>query len=121
MADEKDAQQVEASSSEDSIKVICRFRPLNDTEEKTGSKFIIKFPSGSDDQCVSIAVNQKINIQVRVFHGIFNNYIESYLSWRPVNITEGLGSYIYRQATLGHIGCGVIHHRSSLKSPLSLC
>ena len=65
MADEKDAQQVEASSSEDSIKVICRFRPLNDTEEKTGSKFIIKFPSGSDDQCVSIAVNQKINIQVK--------------------------------------------------------
>ena len=62
MADEKDAQQVEASSSEDSIKVICRFRPLNDTEEKTGSKFIIKFPSGSDDQCVSIAVNQKKSI-----------------------------------------------------------
>merc|ERR1719244_207703 len=39
---------------EDSIRVICRFRPLNDTEEKTGSKFIVKFPSGTDDQCVSI-------------------------------------------------------------------
>jgi len=51
MADEKEAQ----AAAEDSIKVICRFRPLNDTEEKTGSKFIIKFPSGSDDQCVSIA------------------------------------------------------------------
>ena len=56
MADEKEAQAA-ADSKEDSIKVICRFRPLNDTEEKTGSKFIIKFPSGSDDQCVSIAVN----------------------------------------------------------------
>lgn len=41
-------------ANEDSIKVVCRFRPLNDTEEKTGSKFIIKFPSGTDDQCVSI-------------------------------------------------------------------
>jgi kinesin family protein 5 len=50
MAEEKDA-----APSEDSIKVICRFRPLNDTEEKTGSKFIVKFPSGTDDQCVSIA------------------------------------------------------------------
>ena len=56
MTDEKEAQ-AQDNSSEDSIKVICRFRPLNDTEEKTGSKFIIKFPSGSDDQCVSISVS----------------------------------------------------------------
>ncbi|CAB4057558.1 KIF5 [Lepeophtheirus salmonis] len=41
--------------TEDSIRVVCRFRPLNDTEEKTGSKFIIKFPGGGDDQCVSIS------------------------------------------------------------------
>ena len=53
MSEEKDAV---AQANEDSIKVICRFRPLNDTEEKTGSKCIIKFPSGSDDQCVSIGV-----------------------------------------------------------------
>jgi len=52
MSEEKDAKDKEAN--EDSIRVICRFRPLNDTEEKTGSKFIMKFPSGSDDQCVSI-------------------------------------------------------------------
>ena len=58
MAEDKDkeATQAEKDSKEDSIKVICRFRPLNDTEEKTGSKFIIKFPSGSDDQCVSLSV-----------------------------------------------------------------
>ena len=53
MSEEKDAV---GQANEDSIKVICRFRPLNDTEEKTGSKVIIKFPSGSDDQCVSIGV-----------------------------------------------------------------
>ena len=59
MSDEKDNSQAPQAepSQEDSIKVICRFRPLNDTEEKTGSKFIIKFPSGSDDQCVSIGVS----------------------------------------------------------------
>ena len=65
MADEKDKDAQAAESKEDSIKVICRFRPLNDTEEKTGSKFIIKFPSGSDDQCVSIAVSS--------LHGLLNN------------------------------------------------
>ncbi len=60
MSEEKDNSQGQAGaepSKEDSIKVICRFRPLNDTEEKTGSKIIIKFPSGSDDQCVSIGVS----------------------------------------------------------------
>jgi len=54
MAEEKDAKDETKGANEDSIRVICRFRPLNDTEEKTGSKFIMKFPSGSDDQCVSI-------------------------------------------------------------------
>ena len=60
MSEEKDNSQAQGGaepSKEDSIKVICRFRPLNDTEEKTGSKIIIKFPSGSDDQCVSIGVS----------------------------------------------------------------
>ena len=58
MADDRDSQAQAAAdaATEDSIKVVCRFRPLNDTEEKTGSKFIIKFPSGSDDQCVSLSV-----------------------------------------------------------------
>ena len=35
--------------------ILPRFRPLNDTEERTGSKVIVKFPSGSDEQCVSIS------------------------------------------------------------------
>ncbi|XP_068629330.1 kinesin heavy chain [Battus philenor] len=41
-------------AAEDSIRVVCRFRPLNDSEEKAGSKFIVKFPSGPDDNCISI-------------------------------------------------------------------
>lgn len=40
--------------TEDNIRVVCRFRPLNDSEEKAGSKFVIKFP---DDQCASVAVS----------------------------------------------------------------
>lgn len=44
-------------AAEDSIKVVCRFRPLNDSEEKAGSKFVVKFPSGTDDNCISIAVS----------------------------------------------------------------
>jgi len=54
MSEDKDIKDETKGANEDSIRVICRFRPLNDTEEKTGSKFIMKFPSGSDDQCVSL-------------------------------------------------------------------
>lgn len=43
--------------AEDSIKVVCRFRPLNDSEEKAGSRFVVKFPSGGDDNCISIGVS----------------------------------------------------------------
>jgi hypothetical protein len=42
--------------AEDSIKVVCRFRPLNDSEEKAGSKFVVKFPSGSEENCIAIGV-----------------------------------------------------------------
>uniref|UniRef100_A0A0A9X3R0 Kinesin-like protein n=3 Tax=Lygus hesperus TaxID=30085 RepID=A0A0A9X3R0_LYGHE len=41
-------------AAEDSIRVVCRFRPLNDSEEKAGSKFIVKFPSGGEENCISI-------------------------------------------------------------------
>ena len=40
-------------ANEDNIRVVCRFRPLNNSEEKTGSKFVVKFP---DDQCASVSV-----------------------------------------------------------------
>lgn len=53
------SEEKEVVPSEDNIRVICRFRPLNDSEEKAGSKFIVKFPPGSDDQCVSIAVSHR--------------------------------------------------------------
>ena len=43
--------------SEDNIRVVCRFRPLNDSEERAGSKFVVKFPQGADEQCVSIGVS----------------------------------------------------------------
>jgi len=42
--------------AEDSIKVVCRFRPLNDSEEKAGSKFVVKFPNNVEENCISIAV-----------------------------------------------------------------
>ena len=47
------------SANEDSIQVVARFRPLNDSEEKAGSRFIVSFPQskGQDDQFVSIAVS----------------------------------------------------------------
>ncbi|XP_064543756.1 kinesin heavy chain [Drosophila montana] len=41
--------------AEDSIKVVCRFRPLNDSEERAGSKFVVKFPNNAEENCISIA------------------------------------------------------------------
>lgn len=40
--------------TEDNIRVVCRFRPLNDSEERAASKFVVKFP---DDQCASVSVS----------------------------------------------------------------
>ena len=62
-----DAGAVQELPTEDSIRVVCRFRPLNDTEERTGSKFIVKFPSGTEDQCVSIGVSP---VSFNLFMGI---------------------------------------------------
>lgn len=39
------------SGDECSIKVVCRVRPLNESEEKTGSKFILKFPTDDSLSC----------------------------------------------------------------------
>ncbi|XP_076041044.1 kinesin heavy chain isoform X2 [Oratosquilla oratoria] len=57
MGGEKDeAQQQERREPNDSIRVICRFRPLNKAEEASRSKFIVGFPNnrGHEDQTVSI-------------------------------------------------------------------
>lgn len=53
--------------AEDSIKVVCRFRPLNDSEEKAGSKFIVKFPQGGDENCISIAVSVLFYLSMSLF------------------------------------------------------
>lgn len=44
-------------AAEDSIRVVCRFRPLNDSEEKAGSKVIVKFPNTPEENCISIGVS----------------------------------------------------------------
>ena len=64
MAADKGPSEEKDVSTEDSIRVVCRFRPLNDSEEKAGSKFVIKFPQGSDDQCVSISVRNQSNLNL---------------------------------------------------------
>ncbi len=41
-------------ADECNIKVVCRVRPLNASEEKAGSKFIMKFPT---DDSITIGVS----------------------------------------------------------------
>ena len=55
--------------AEDSIKVVCRFRPLNDSEEKAGSKFVVKFPQGQEENCICIGVS--FQPFVDIFHRFF--------------------------------------------------
>ena len=40
-----------SSSGDVNIKVICRIRPLNSSEEKAGSKFVLKFPTDDSISC----------------------------------------------------------------------
>lgn len=40
------------NNNECNIRVVCRFRPLNDSEEKSGSKNITKFPADTDDTVI---------------------------------------------------------------------
>ncbi|KAA0203988.1 hypothetical protein HAZT_HAZT002665 [Hyalella azteca] len=56
MGGEKDLETNSLPQQEDSIRVICRFRPLNKSEEAAGSKYIATFPSkkGQDDPTVSL-------------------------------------------------------------------
>ena len=43
-------------ATEDSIKVVCRFRPLNKTELADESEFIIKFPNDSNKVSISVSL-----------------------------------------------------------------
>jgi len=50
--------------AECNIKVICRVRPLNESEERAGSKFVLKFPT---DDSVSIGASYLIVDFEKVF------------------------------------------------------
>lgn len=54
----------ELPGGECNIKVVCRFRPLNDTEERAGSKFVPKFSSGSED---ALTIGKNVYMFDKVF------------------------------------------------------
>ena len=51
-------------ASECNIKVICRVRPLNESEEKAGSKFVLKFPT---DDSISVGVSNLLFCLLSVY------------------------------------------------------
>lgn len=53
-----------SNPSECNIKVVCRFRPLNPSEERSGSQNIVSFPPGSRD---SVSIRGKTYLFDRVF------------------------------------------------------
>jgi len=63
-------------AAECSIKVIARVRPLNESEEKAGSKFVLKFPT---DDSISVAVRfDSISVVVR-FDSILTLFLLPYV------------------------------------------
>jgi len=56
--------------AECNIKVICRVRPLNESEEKAGSKFVLKFPT---DDSVSIGVSRSLILSEICDHAIIES------------------------------------------------
>lgn len=51
-------------ANECNIRVMCRFRPLNESEEKSGSKIVVKFPSDSED---TVIIAGKVYVFDKVF------------------------------------------------------
>ena len=50
--------------NECNIRVVCRFRPLNEQEEKSGSKIVAKFPAEAED---SVILGGKVYVFDKVF------------------------------------------------------
>lgn len=79
--------------AEDSIRVVCRFRPLNDSEEKAGSKFIVKFPNNQEENCISIAVSIKYHIS---YNSALQYIILAWIPLAPLCLHTNLSSkYIF--------------------------
>jgi kinesin family protein 5 len=51
-------------ANECNIRVMCRFRPLNDSEERSGSKVIVKFPPDTED---TLILGGKVYVFDKVF------------------------------------------------------
>jgi kinesin family member 5 len=51
-------------NNECNIRVMCRFRPLNDSEDKSGSKMIAKFPNEVED---TVILSGKVYLFDKVF------------------------------------------------------
>jgi len=60
------------AADECNIKVICRVRPLNDAEERAGSKFVLKFPT---DDSISVAVSNCLDSVTVVDDGLSMSFV----------------------------------------------
>ena len=57
------SKNITMGENECNIKVICRVRPLNSSEERAGSKFVLKFPS---EESIGIGVRFKKYIYIDI-------------------------------------------------------
>ncbi|XP_064648627.1 kinesin heavy chain-like isoform X4 [Lineus longissimus] len=90
-------------AAECNIKVVCRVRPLNETEEKAGSKFVLKFPT--DD---SINIGGKMYLFDRVLKPtVTQEYVYEQCA-KPI-VADVLGGYNGTIFAYGQTSSGKTH------------
>ena len=92
-------------ADECNIRVVCRFRPLNESEEKSGSKTIVKFPNDADDTCI-------LSGKVYVFDKVFKpdaNQESVYLATAKEIVEDVLSGYNGTIFAYGQTSSGKTH------------
>jgi len=96
------------------IKVVCRVRPLNATEEKAGSKFVLKFPT--DD---SISIGGKVYVYDKIFKpNVTQEYVYNTVA-KPI-VADVLGGYNGTIFAYGQTSSGKTHTMEGVLGDVNL-
>ncbi|XP_014679170.1 PREDICTED: kinesin heavy chain isoform 5C-like, partial [Priapulus caudatus] len=107
-----------SENAECSVKVVCRIRPLNETELRTGSKFIVKFPPNTDD---ALTIGSKVFVFDQVLPPQTTQE-EVYVKSAQAIVKDVLGGYNGTIFAYGQTSSGKTHtmEGSDLEDPMKM-
>ncbi|WAQ94344.1 KINH-like protein [Mya arenaria] len=98
--------------SDETIKVVCRVRPLNSSEEKAGSKFVLKFPSDETISCGGLGSESRGPAKVFAFDRVLKpNVSQEYVytvAAKPI-VADVLSGYNGTIFAYGQTSSGKTH------------